>query len=820
MNNKLCTVGSMMSRKSWWKWALFGLLALYALLLVSRCSPIEQDLQARTTEALNEKGMNWASTSLTKRGRDVMLSGVAPSEAARNDAIQVANDVYGVRVVDNDITLKQYSTPIFGLNNDDGKTTLSGSFPEQKLIDQAVRVASDNFGADNVINKMTVSEDVSSPSWLPAALGVLPAIISMKDADLDIKNDSASLEGTFHTDEDKQAFMSLASSGFGDKFTDKTVITPLGPTPEELAEIARKAEEAEAARLVEEQRLAAEAEASRLAEEKRLAEAARIAEEQRLAAEAEATRIANEKSMASIMLAAQQAREAKAEAARLTEEKRLAAEADAARTDNEKSMAAIMLAAQQAREAKAEAARLAEEKRLAAEAEAARIAEEQRLAAEAEAARIAEEQRLAAEAEATRIANEKSMAAIMLAAQQAREAKTEAARVAEEQRLADEAEAARIAEEQRLAAEAEATRIANEKSMAAIMLAAQQAREAKAEAARLAEEKRLAAEAEAARIAEEQRLAAEAEATRIANEKSMAAIMLAAQQAREAKAKAEAARLAEEKRLTAEAEAARIAEEQRLAAEKRLAEEARAARLAEQRRLDDIAKAERAAERKRQADLRAAELAKQKRLEEQARAAALAEERRIARERAEAARLAAANANRHSHPSNNLTNAVTHDHVSDNPNHTHNYGNQQQGVIASLESQVAALAATPTQTMSNAGCQQSIDSVMRGQRVLFATSSSRIDRQSYSLLNTLARNIRRCEKNIQVAGHTDSRGAATMNMKLSQDRARAVRDYLRNQGVGRSVISSRGYGETRPIANNNNAAGRRLNRRIQFTILR
>jgi len=64
MNNKLCTVGSMMSRKSWWKWALFGLLALYALLLVSRCSPIEQDLQARTTEALNEKGMSWASTNL------------------------------------------------------------------------------------------------------------------------------------------------------------------------------------------------------------------------------------------------------------------------------------------------------------------------------------------------------------------------------------------------------------------------------------------------------------------------------------------------------------------------------------------------------------------------------------------------------------------------------------------------------------------------------------------------------------------------------------------------------------------------------------
>ena len=559
MNNKLCTVGSMMSRKSWWKWALFGLLALYALLLVSRCSPIEQDLQARTTEALNEKGMNWATTDLSKRGRDVMLTGEAPSEAARDEAIQTARNVYGVRIVENDISIKQYSTPVFGLDNSDGKTTLSGSFPEQKLIDQAVSAASDSFGADNVINKMTVSEDVSSPSWLPAALGVLPAIMSMKDADLDINNDGASLDGTFHTEEEKQSFLSLATSGFGDKFTDKTVIKPLGPTPEELAEIARKAEEAEAARLADEQRLAEEA---RLAEEKRLAE-------------------------------------------------------------------------------------------------------------EAEAAKIAEEQRLAAEAEAKRIANEKSMAAIMLAAQKAREAKAEAARIAEEKRLAEEAEAAKIAEEQRLAAEAETKRIANEKSMAAIMLAAQKAREAKAEADRIAEEKRLAEEAEAARIAEEQRLAAEAEAKRVANEKSMAAIMLAAQKAREAKAEAA-----------------------------RLAEEARAARLAEQ------------------------------------------------------------------------------------------------------------------------NCQQSIDSVMQGKRVLFATSSARIERESYGLLDTLASSIRRCEKNIQVAGHTDSRGAASMNMKLSEDRARAVSDYLRNQGVGNSVISSRGYGETRPIADNNSAEGRRLNRRIQFTILR
>ena len=716
MNNKLCTVGSLLSRSSWWKWALLSLLALYALLLVSRCSPIEQDLHARTTDALNEKGLNWAKPTLEKRGRDVMLSGEAPSEEAREQAINTAANVYGVRVVDNDITLKQYDTPVFGLlNNDEGKTVLTGSFPKQDLIDQAVRAASDNFGADNVINEMTVSEDVSSPSWLPAALAVMPAIVVMKDADLDINNDNASLNGTFHTDEEKQSLTELASTGFGDKFTDNSIVTPLPPTPEELAEIARKAEEIEAARI---------------AEEARLAEAARISEEKRVAEEAEVARIAEEKRIAD-----------EAEAARLAEEKRIADAAEAARLANQKSMAAIMLAATTARETKAEAARLAEEKRLA---EIARLAEEKR---------IAEEKRLAAEAEAARIANEKAMAAIMLAAQKGREAKAEAARIAEEKR---------IAEENRLAAEAEAARVANQKAMAAIMLAAQKGREAKAEAARLTEEKR---------IAEENRLAAEAEAARIANEKAMAAIMLAAQKGREAKAEAarlaEEKRIAEENRLAAEAEAARIANEKAMAAIMLAAQKGREAKAkAEEDRLAAEAEAARIANEKAMAAIM---LAAQKGREAKAEAARLAEKKRLA-EQAEAARLAA-------------------------------------------ESRLAT-------EKAKADCQQAIDDTMRGKRVLFATSSAIIDRQSYSLLNTLAVSISRCETRIMISGHTDSRGTEDMNMKLSQERAQSVLNYLNNQSIGRSEISSQGFGETSPIADNNSAAGRKLNRRIQFTILK
>ncbi len=149
----------------------------------------------------------------------------------------------------------------------------------------------------------------------------------------------------------------------------------------------QKDQEAEAARLAEEERLRQEAEAARLAEEERLrqeAEAARLAEEERLRQEAEAARLAEE-----------ERQRQEAEAARLAEEERLRQEAEAAR-----------LAEEERQRQEAEAARLAEEERQRQEAEAARLAEEERQRQEAEAARLAEEERQRQEAEAARLAEE------------------------------------------------------------------------------------------------------------------------------------------------------------------------------------------------------------------------------------------------------------------------------------------------------------------------------------------------------------------------------------------------------------------------------
>ncbi|MFQ5555052.1 MAG: OmpA family protein [Acidimicrobiia bacterium] len=72
---------------------------------------------------------------------------------------------------------------------------------------------------------------------------------------------------------------------------------------------------------------------------------------------------------------------------------------------------------------------------------------------------------------------------------------------------------------------------------------------------------------------------------------------------------------------------------------------------------------------------------------------------------------------------------------------------------------------------------------------------------------------------VEIAGHTDDRGADAYNLELSRRRAQAVLDYLVDLGDDPSRFAVVGYGETRPIADNETAEGRARNRRIEFTAL-
>jgi len=75
------------------------------------------------------------------------------------------------------------------------------------------------------------------------------------------------------------------------------------------------------------------------------------------------------------------------------------------------------------------------------------------------------------------------------------------------------------------------------------------------------------------------------------------------------------------------------------------------------------------------------------------------------------------------------------------------------------------------------------------------------------------------DKQISVEGHTDATGSDSYNMKLSQDRAASVRNTLVRGGVNPELITSKGLGETQPVASNDTPAGRQQNRRVEIVVL-
>lgn len=73
---------------------------------------------------------------------------------------------------------------------------------------------------------------------------------------------------------------------------------------------------------------------------------------------------------------------------------------------------------------------------------------------------------------------------------------------------------------------------------------------------------------------------------------------------------------------------------------------------------------------------------------------------------------------------------------------------------------------------------------------------------------------------IEMSAHTDSKGSDEYNFKLSDNRARSVMEYILSKGIDVSRISSKGYGETKPVVENDTDENRQLNRRVEFTIMK
>jgi outer membrane protein OmpA-like peptidoglycan-associated protein len=104
--------------------------------------------------------------------------------------------------------------------------------------------------------------------------------------------------------------------------------------------------------------------------------------------------------------------------------------------------------------------------------------------------------------------------------------------------------------------------------------------------------------------------------------------------------------------------------------------------------------------------------------------------------------------------------------------------------------------------------------------VTFATNSSDLSPAFFDVLNSVGKVLKEFDKTVvEVAGHTDNTGSESYNQSLSERRAGAVSSYLQAQGTNSQRLITVGMGELRPVADNNTADGRQVNRRVEITMV-
>jgi OmpA-OmpF porin, OOP family len=102
--------------------------------------------------------------------------------------------------------------------------------------------------------------------------------------------------------------------------------------------------------------------------------------------------------------------------------------------------------------------------------------------------------------------------------------------------------------------------------------------------------------------------------------------------------------------------------------------------------------------------------------------------------------------------------------------------------------------------------------------VQFASGSATLNASARNALNELVTTLKANGKAVQLSGHTDNVGLSVSNQVLSEKRAEACAEYLIAQGIAKAKVTSRGYGDTKPVGDNTTAEGRAKNRRMEADI--
>ena len=114
-----------------------------------------------------------------------------------------------------------------------------------------------------------------------------------------------------------------------------------------------------------------------------------------------------------------------------------------------------------------------------------------------------------------------------------------------------------------------------------------------------------------------------------------------------------------------------------------------------------------------------------------------------------------------------------------------------------------------------------VGAIVNLKSVLFYMGTTALLEESFSELDVVVNFLKDNPKvEIQLDGHTDNRGDAKKNLTLSQQRVEKIKSYLVSKGIQSKRIKGKGFGGSKPIATSDTEEARKLNRRVEFVILK
>lgn len=229
--------------KQYWLWLLLMFLALFLIMMLpfagDQWRSIENDVSTRITQTLNADNHSWAQVDTHDKGRDVLISGVAPSQEVRDAAILLAKNTtdehgnlvaHSVKWVGTVAEPMALNDPNFSIEFNNNKIIFRGELSSQAEIDRIMYSARSQYRSSKVLSYMSVGESLKKIN------GIDQLVVGVDQGRLgvDFSGQTVTLTGEVHDEKTKQVMGRIYQKRLGDGYQVINNISVLKPMPAEL----------------------------------------------------------------------------------------------------------------------------------------------------------------------------------------------------------------------------------------------------------------------------------------------------------------------------------------------------------------------------------------------------------------------------------------------------------------------------------------------------------------------------------------------------------------------------------------------------------